>query len=146
MAAQQLQKHAPKPSQWEVFTVLMCHPVYLVYDARICLLGAAKRKVEGVQQPREERYRVALLRDLELLLRAEYDRLQHFVRANVRLEVLRVPQLPYQFTEPLCLKICRIRLRLKLDCDYELDSFILIFFRQCFNRFTKLLTYHKQLV
>ena len=85
--------------------------------------------MEGVQQPREERHRVALLRDLELLLRAEHDRLQHFVGANVRLEVLRVPQLPYQFAEPLCRKICRIRLRLK--SDYELASFKLTFYRHC---------------
>ena len=74
---------------------------YLVYDARICLLGAAEGEVEGVQQPREEGHGVALLRDLKLLLRAEHDGLQHLVGADVRLEVLRVPQLPYQLAKPL---------------------------------------------
>ena len=48
---------------------------YLVYYARVCLLGATEGKVEGVQQPREKRHRVALLRDLELLLRGEYNSL-----------------------------------------------------------------------
>lgn len=80
--------------------------------------------MEGVQQPREKRDRVALLGDLELLLRAEYDRLQHFVRADVRFEVLRVPQLPYQFAEPLR-RFSRIKLDLKLN--YELVFYTLHF-------------------
>ena len=76
----------------------------LVYDAGLGLLAAAQREVERVEQPLEELDRVALVRDLELLLRAQHHRLQHLVRAHMRLEVLRVPQLPDQLAEPLSIE------------------------------------------
>ena len=77
----------------------------LVYDAGLGLLAAAEREVEGVEQPLEELDGVALVRDLELLLGAEHHRLQHLVRRDVRLEVLRVPQLPDQLAEPLEIEV-----------------------------------------
>ena len=56
--------------------------------------------MERVEEPGEEHPGVALLRDLELLLGAENDRLQHLVRRHVSFEVLRVPQLPDELPEP----------------------------------------------
>ena len=41
-----------------------------------------------------------MLRDLEALLAAQDDSLQHLVRGDVGLKIARVPQLPDQFSEP----------------------------------------------
>ncbi len=80
------------------------HPALerLVHNARPGLLWLpAQRRVQRVQEPREERDRVALLRNLERLLGAEHDGLEHLVRRDVGLEVARVPELAEQLAEPL---------------------------------------------
>ncbi len=71
----------------------------LVDDGRVVLLGASKRQVQRVEQPRQELHGVALLRDLELLLGDQHDGLEHLVRAHVGLEVPGVPELANQLSE-----------------------------------------------
>ena len=71
-----------------------------VDDGGFLFLSTAERHVERVEEPGQEHPRVSLLRDLELLLRAEHNRLQHLMRRDVSFEVLWIPELPDQLTEP----------------------------------------------
>lgn len=58
--------------------------------------------MQRVEEPGEKANRIALLGDRELFLRAQYDRLQHLMRWDVRLKVSWIPKFSQQFAESLC--------------------------------------------